>query len=87
MKMVNELGISQYIRSIISGESFLLAVVYTIGHIAIASASAYFITGATLQLAALDALIEPIINGIWFYILHSVWKRKFSKVELPHSSA
>ena len=24
---------------------------------------------------ALDALIEPCINGIWFYFLHTTWKK------------
>ena len=33
------------------------------------------ITGATLELAMADAFIEPIINGVWFFILHSAWKR------------
>ena len=33
------------------------------------------ITGAPLELAAVDALVEPIINGFWFYLLHSTWKR------------
>ena len=27
------------------------------------------ITGAELELAAVDAVIEPIINGCWFYLL------------------
>lgn len=34
----------------------------------------YLITGARLDLAAVDALIEPIINGFWFYALHKIWK-------------
>jgi uncharacterized membrane protein len=37
-------------------------------------ASVKIITGATLELAALDAVVEPIINGVWFYILHKTWK-------------
>ena len=36
------------------------------------------ITGAELQGAALDALIEPIINGVWFYILHDLYKTRFA---------
>ena len=32
------------------------------------------ITGASLNLAALDALIEPCINGVWFYVLHKIYK-------------
>jgi len=32
------------------------------------------ITGADWALAGADALIEPIINGFWFYILHKGYK-------------
>jgi uncharacterized membrane protein len=34
-----------------------------------------FITGADFKLAAIDAVVEPIINGVWFYILHNAWKK------------
>ena len=34
-------------------------------------------TGASLWEAGAVALIEPSINGVWFYILHKIW-RKFS---------
>ena len=39
------------------------------------------ITGASLELATIDAIVEPIINGVWFYILHETWK-KFQKNEV-----
>ena len=35
------------------------------------------ITGANLNLAALDALIEPCINGVWFYALHKLYKKYY----------
>ena len=35
-------------------------------------------TGASLWEAGAVALIEPSINGVWFYALHKIW-RKFSK--------
>ena len=31
------------------------------------------ITGAELELAEVDAVIEPIINGGWFYLLDKVY--------------
>ena len=58
----------------IMNSSFFLSIVYTIGHIIIAMICNTLITGANLNLAALDALIEPCINGVWFYILHKVYK-------------
>ena len=32
-------------------------------------------TGASLWEAGAVALIEPSINGLWFYVLHSIWKK------------
>ncbi len=32
-------------------------------------------TGASLLEAGTVALIEPAINGIWFYVLHSLWRK------------
>lgn len=57
-----------------------LAVVYTIGHIFIAIACASYVFNAPLNLAAVDAFIEPIINGFWFYLLHQYFKNKLSNI-------
>jgi uncharacterized membrane protein len=32
-------------------------------------------TGASLFEAGLVALVEPFINGLWFYFLHKMWKK------------
>tara|TARA_B100000902_G_C26671389_1_gene603278 strand:+ start:13 stop:246 length:234 start_codon:yes stop_codon:yes gene_type:complete len=64
-----------FAKRLFGGSSVVLAVVYTIGHIFIAILCVTIITGAPLELAAIDALVEPIINGFWFYLLHSTWKR------------
>mgnify|MGYP001306130848 FL=1 len=62
-------------------DSLVLAVIYTIGHILIAMTCNRIITGATLDMAAADAFIEPIINGFWFYFLLVFLKRKiFEKI-------
>ena len=60
---------------VLGGNSFTLAIVYTLGHILIAIACVMIITGATWELATVDAIVEPLINGVWFYILHNAWKR------------
>ena len=70
-------GIVETIKSFISGNSFVLAIIYTIGHIIIAMTVVSMMTGASLWEAGLVALIEPTINGVWFYILHTIWKKKF----------
>ena len=62
--------------------SLTLAVIYTIGHIFIAILCASLIFNASLDLAALDAFIEPIINGFWFYLLHQFFKNQLSDILL-----
>ena len=59
--------------------SLKLTIIYTIGHFFIAIACVYFITGASLELATADALIEPSINAIWFYLLHKFYEKHFKK--------
>jgi uncharacterized membrane protein len=68
-------GIYNLLKKILGGSSLVLAVVYTMGHIAIAMICNKLITGADFKLAAVDAIVEPMINGVWFYVLHSLWKK------------
>ena len=62
--------------------SLVLAIVYTIGHVIIAWVCATLIFNASFSLAALDAIIEPIINGFWFYILHRIAKNALNTLTL-----
>jgi len=68
-------GIHGAFKRLISGSSVTLAVIYTLGHIVIAMTVVSVMTGASLWEAGAVALIEPSINGVWFYILHSIWKK------------
>ena len=68
-------GIQGAIKKLVTGSSVGLAIIYTLGHIVIAMTVVYCMTGASLWQAGAVALIEPSINGIWFYILHSAWKK------------
>ena len=54
----------------------LKTVIYTIGHIMIAMLCIVAITGSSIGFASIDAIIEPLINAIWFYILEKSWKGK-----------
>ena len=67
--------VNDVIKWLLGGSSITLAVIYTIGHMLIAIVCVMTITGASLELATLDAIVEPIINGIWFYVLHETWKK------------
>lgn len=66
-------GIFQTLKELIVSSSIMRAVVYTIGHIMIAMTCNTIITGATWELAMADAVIEPCINGIWYYFLDKFW--------------
>ena len=68
-------GIQGAIKKLVSGSSVTLAVIYTLGHIVIAMTVVSIMTGASLWEAGAVALIEPSINGIWFYILHKTYKK------------
>ena len=68
-------GIQGAIKKLISGSSIGLAVIYTLGHIIIAMTVVSLMTGASLWEAGAVALIEPSINGVWFYILHRTYKK------------
>ena len=65
-------GIFETLKDLV-GTSFGRAVIYTIGHVIIAMACNNFITGAAWELAAADAIIEPLINGVWYYALDRMW--------------
>ncbi len=69
-------GIFQTIKRQLVGTSIGRAVIYTIGHIVIAMTCNNLITGAPWNLAAIDALVEPMINGVWYYFLDKVWASK-----------
>ena len=60
-------------------DSLWLTIIYTLGHFIIAVSCVILITGAKPELAALDALIEPAINAVWFYVLHRVYSKYKSK--------
>jgi len=52
------------------------AFIYTVGHIVIAMTCNRLITGAEWALAGLDAIIEPTINGVWYYALDKIFTRQ-----------
>lgn len=67
-------GIYRTIQSLI-GTSIGRAIIYTLGHIVIAMTCNNLITGAEWNLAAVDAIVEPGINGIWYYVLDKLWSK------------
>ncbi len=66
-------GIFRLLGKLINENSATLAIIYTLGHIVIAMNVVYWLTGSTIWEAGVVALVEPCINGVWFYILHKTW--------------
>ena len=68
-------GIYESTKRIIGHSSLLLAIIFFIGHMIIAMTVVSVITGASIWEAGAVAVIEPAINSVWFYILHTLWKK------------
>ena len=68
---------SSGIFKVIASTSAGRALVYTVGHVIIAMTVVSALTGASLWEAGLVALVEPTINGFWYYILDKIWSVKF----------
>ncbi len=71
--------LSTGIFKVIASTSAGRALVYTVGHVIIAMTVVSVLTGASLWEAGLVALVEPTINGFWYYILDKIWSAKFKK--------
>ena len=70
---------SSGIFKVIASTSAGRALVYTVGHVIIAMTVVSVLTGASLWEAGLVALVEPTINGFWYYTLDKIWSAKFKK--------
>lgn len=57
----------------LTGTSVGRALIYTLGHIIIAMTVVRIVTDASLWEAGAVALIEPLINGFWYYLLDKMW--------------
>ena len=68
-------GIQGAFKKLVAGSSVGLAIIYTLGHVVIAMTVVSVMTGASLWEAGAVALIEPSINGLWFYVLHNTYKK------------
>ena len=65
------------IFNVITSTSLGRAIVYTCGHVIIAMIVVSLLTGASLFEAGLVAMVEPTINGCWYYILDKMWTKNF----------
>ena len=56
--------------------SILRTVIYTIGHFAIAITVLMLVADVSFSIALTDAIVEPIANSVWYFILDKWWASK-----------
>ena len=56
--------------------SILRTIIYTIGHFAIAITVLMLIADVPFSIALTDAIVEPIANSVWYFILDKWWSSK-----------
>mgnify|MGYP003151347898 FL=1 len=53
--------------------SILRTIVYTIGHFAIAIICLMLIADVSFWIALTDAIVEPLANSVWYFVLDKWW--------------
>mgnify|MGYP001303235625 FL=1 len=56
--------------------SILRTIVYTIGHFAIAITVLMLIADVSFMVALTDAIVEPLANAVWYFLLDKFWASK-----------
>ena len=56
--------------------SILRTIVYTIGHFAIAIIVLMSIADVSFTVALTDAIVEPLANAVWYFLLDKFWASK-----------
>ena len=59
--------------------SILRTIIYTIGHFAIAITVLMLVADVSFYIALTDAIVEPIANSIWYFILDKWWASNSKK--------
>ena len=56
--------------------SILRTIVYTIGHFMIAITVLMLIAEVSFMIALTDAIVEPLANAVWYFLLDKFWASK-----------
>ena len=59
--------------------SILRTIVYTVGHFGIAITVLMLVADVSFMIAVTDAIVEPIANSVWYFILDKWWASKSKK--------
>ena len=74
-------GLFQVSKNFITNNkgSLLRTLIYTIGHFVIAIVCLMLIADVSFLIALTDAIVEPIANSFWYFLLDKFWASKVSK--------
>ena len=59
--------------------SILRTIIYTIGHFVIAITVLMLVADVSFMIALTDAIVEPLANAVWYFILDKIWTSKYKK--------
>ena len=59
--------------------TILRTIVYTLGHFTIAIICLMLIADVPFSVAMTDAIVEPLANSVWYFILDKFWASKMTK--------
>ena len=59
--------------------SILRTIVYTIGHFVIAITVLMLVADISFYIALTDAIVEPLANSVWYFLLDKFWASKVMK--------
>ena len=59
--------------------SLLRTIIYTIGHFLIAITVLMLVADVSFMIALTDAIVEPIANAVWYFVLDKIWTAKYKK--------
>ena len=59
--------------------SILRTIVYTVGHFIIAITVLMLVADVSLYIALTDAIVEPLANSVWYFLLDKFWASKIKK--------
>tara|TARA_X000001036_G_C20233339_1_gene624829 strand:+ start:154 stop:396 length:243 start_codon:yes stop_codon:yes gene_type:complete len=57
--------------------SILRTIVYTFGHFAIAIIVLMSVADVSFAIALTDAIVEPLANSVWYFLLDKFWASKY----------
>ena len=60
--------------------SILRTIIYTIGHFVIAITVLMLVADVSFAIALTDAIVEPIANSVWYFVLDKWWASKSQKM-------